>query len=206
MSFSQYLGFDILEIEPSWDDPSSNLTHNVTKLDSHTGKLRVWDRSGVSFAQSQKFRWVMGSRVDIQVWRDWQIARKGAAVPFWVPSWKFDIKLVQKFVATSTSMSISNIGYTRFMFPDKARHYIVLRLPGGVKFYRKIIASVEIDATRESLTLDSALPVDVNIGAGQINFLMLVRMAQDDPELMWHSNSVAEVTFDMVELPFEVPA
>ncbi len=200
-----YQGFDVLEIEPSAVS-SREFTHrrSLARLDSRTGKLRARDRSGVAVVSPGGFVWLMEGRAEIQAYRDFIVARRGALVPVWVPTWNRDLEMDADLSAGNVNLSISKIGYTKFMFPTVARRHIAFLLADGTRYYRKIIGSSEA-SSNEVLTLDSsisALVPKVTI----VSFLTLCRLAADDPELAWHNRDVAEAVLDFVELPKEVPA
>lgn len=200
-----YQGFDVLEIEPSAVvDREFVHTRSIARLDSRTGKLRATDRSGVAVVKSGGFVWLMEGRTEIQVYRDFIAARKGALVPAWVPTWNRDLEMDTDLSAGNVNLSISKVGYTKFMFPTVARRHVAFLLADGTKYYRKITAASE-GSSNEVLTLDSSISVLIPKGT-MVSFLTLCRLAVDDPELTWHNRDVAEAVLDFVELPREVPA
>jgi hypothetical protein len=204
MAVTTYAGFDVLEAEPSFDDPTTNYTRSLFHNDSLTGKVGVLDRSGVAVVQPRKFHWVMDGRGEIQDYRAFVAARRGASVPVWVPSWRFDFPLAADVPAASAGLSILAIGFVKYMFVNPARRHLAVIMPDRTKYYRKVIAVADLGAT-ETLTLDAALPAPVS-ARGMVCTLALCRLAVDDPELVWQSRNVAEATLDFVELPLEVPA
>jgi hypothetical protein len=200
-----YQGFDVLEIEPS-AVASREFTHrrNLARLDSRTGKLRARDRSGVAVVKPGGFVWLLDGRTEIQAYRDFIAARRGALVPVWVPTWNRDLEMDTDLAAGNVNLSISKIGYTKFMFTTVARRHIAFLLADGTRYYRKIIGASE-SSSNEVLTLDSSIGVPIP-KATMVAFLTLCRLAVDDPELTWHNRDVAEAVLDFVELPKEVPA
>jgi hypothetical protein len=200
-----YQGFDVLEIEPS-AVASREFTHrrSLAHLDSRTGKLRARDRSGVAVVRPGGFVWLLDGRTEIQAYRDFIAARRGALVPVWVPTWNRDLEMDTDLAAGNVNLSISKIGYTKFMFPTVARRHIAFLLADGTRYYRKIIGASE-SSSNEVLTLDSSISVLIP-KATMVAFLALCRLAVDDPELTWHNRDVAEAVLDFVELPKEVPA
>lgn len=204
MALTQYNGFGVLEVEPSFDDPQSKYVRSNFRLDSKTGAIRTLDRTGVAVVEPHGFRWVMDGRVEVQAYRDFLSGQLGACVPFWVPSWRNDLVLSQDVPANSASFLIKRSSYTKFQFSAKSRRYIAVIMPDRTKYYRKITTAVDGTNT-ESITLDSGVPV-IMPQATVISFLSLVRLSFDDPQLMWHNSNLAEVTLDFTELPLEVPA
>jgi hypothetical protein len=201
-----YQGFEVLEIEPSaTGERTIEYTRSIFRHDSRTGKLRAADRGGVAVVRPGGFIWLMEGRAEIQTYRDFIAARKGALVPFWVPTWQHDLQMATDLVSGNPNLSVVNIGYTKFMFPTPARRHLAFILADGTKYYRKVTAATEGTDT-ETLTLDSSIGVLVPAASTMVSFLTLCRLAVDDPELAWHTRDVAEAVLDFVELPQETPA
>jgi hypothetical protein len=201
-----YQGFEVLEIEPSATGERTNdYTRSIFRHDSRTGKLRAADRGGVAVVRPGGFIWLMEGRAEIQTYRDFIAARKGALVPFWVPTWQHDLQMATDLVSGNVNLSVVNIGYTKFMFPTPARRHLAFILADGTKYYRKVTAATEGTDT-ETMTLDSSIGVLVPAASTMVSFLTLCRLAVDDPELAWHTRDVAEAVLDFVELPQETPA
>ena len=201
-------GYDVLEIEPNADqDRASTYARTLTVFDNRTGKLYVNDRSGVAIVRPQGFSWVMHGRAEIDAFRQWLAARKGACVPFWMPSWQHDLVMAEDVVPGVAGLQAQKTGYAKYQYPQASRRYLCFTILDGTgaKYYRKVIAADE-SANRETLTLDSAPDALIPAEHCMVSFLMLVRLSTDDPELVWHSRDVAEVVLDFVELPKEVPA
>lgn len=199
-----YLGFDVLEVQPEpVDDQALTFARALQMLDSITGRLVVIDRSGVVTLHTNPFSWIMHSREEVASFRAFRDARRGMLVPFWCPSWRNDLVLRTQLDPGQVALTIARTGYTRYQFSQIARRYLTL-FAGTVPYYRKVLASVEGDST-EVLTLDSALPVALAPGASRLSFLLLSRLAADDPELDWQTTTVATADLEFVELPKEVP-
>lgn len=203
-------GYEVLEAQPDdGQDRARNYTRTQIIFDAATGKLRANDRSGVALVKPEGFRWVMEGRAEIQDYRDWLDRGRGACAAFWLPGRKHDLVVTQDVTANVAGLQIANQGYTRLQFPDRARRYLALYALDGTRraFYRKVTAAVEGGST-EALTLDTAVITTGTIPVDQVmaSFLTLVRLAVDDPELIWNSRDCAEVTLPFVELPLEVPA
>lgn len=200
-----YQGFEVLEVEPSAvQDRAHAHSRSLARLDSRTGKLRARDRSGVPVVRPGGFVWLMCSRAEIQVWRDFIAARRGALVPFWTPTWNRDLEMDADLAMGNANLSVSKIGYTKFMFPAVARRHVAFLLADGTRHYRKVTAASE-GANNEVLTLDSGISVLAPKGT-MVSFLTLTRLASDEPELAWHNRDLAESVLDFVELPKETPA
>jgi hypothetical protein len=200
-----YQGFDVFEVEPSHvNDREFTHRRSMARLDSRTGKLRARDRSGVAVVRPGGFVWLLDGRTEIQTYRDFIAARRGALVPVWVPTWNRDLEMDTDLSAGNVNLSISKIGYTKFMFPTAARRHIAFLLADGTRHYRRITGASE-GGSNEVLTLDSSIGVLIP-KATMVSLLTLCRLAKDEPELTWHNRDLAEAVLDFVELPKEVPA
>lgn len=206
----QAYGYDVLEVQPNTgQERDSTYTRLMTIFDSRTGPRKAEDRADVAVVKSSGFNWQLHGRREIEEFRAFLQARKGACVPFWVPTWQHDLVLAADIGAGIAGLKILNMGYTKFMWADPARRYLaIFALDGSQRrAYRKIVSSAE-GTPHETLTLDGAVIPSGQLLADQVlvSFLTLVRLAADDPELIWHSRDTAEVTLSFVEVPLEVPA
>lgn len=204
MAVTVYKGFDVLEVEPSFDAPSTKWERDLDRLDPVYGKVDVKDRSGLPVVSPMAFRWVMQTRAEIQTYRDFIAARRGCAVPVWVPSWRQDFVLATAISLGATALPVLRIAYTKYSFPIAARRFLAVIMADRTMYYRKVLTATDSGAT-EALNIDSGLPVQVPASA-TISQLALCRLADDTPELLWQSRDVAEVTLNFTELPLEVPA
>jgi hypothetical protein len=201
-----YMGYDVLEVEPSADQPlKRTYTRDMAVLDATGGRITSLDTTGVATVDTSPFRWMMLSRADIDAYRTFRAARCGQLVPFWVPTWRRDLLIAVDLAPESTALVIEACTYTQYCFPQPARRYLAFLFPDGSKYYRKVTAAVALDALRESLTLDAGLPVFVPRST-RVSFLTLCRQAVDDAELVWTTTTVAEADLEFLELPQEVPA
>jgi hypothetical protein len=201
-----YEGYDVLEIEPhDTGEKAFDYTRSLIRLDSRTGGVMVEDRSEVAVLRGSAFVWIMDGRAEVTEFRNWVADRKGALIPFWVPSWRHDLILSEDF-ASGVDVSIVNTGYTEHLLPHPARNRLAFILANGNKYYRFVETAVDnLDGT-ETLTLDSSIAEPVPAASAMVSFLMLCRLAVDDPELIWRTRLVAEAALDFVELPQEVAA
>ncbi|MBN2317924.1 MAG: hypothetical protein JXR49_02555 [Acidobacteria bacterium] len=204
----QVYGHDVLSIDPNTSaDRAVIYTRTLQILDQATGKIRSVDRSGVAIGQSTGFLWTLSNREEIAAYRAWTALRKGRQAAFWLPSSQHDLVQAVDLSAGVTNLIVKKTGYMRYQYPLAARRYLCFTMldGSGTRYYRKVTASDEGTDT-ETLTLDSALSgsEDVPAGSCMISFLMLVRLATDEPEIVWSSRDVAEVLLELVEVPLEI--
>ena len=123
-------------------------------------------------------------------------------VPFWSATQAVDMEVTAPIGASDSAITIRNIGYARFLNGRADRRHLVIETLAGVRYYRAITASSEIDAASESLSIDSTLgmtlqPADIK----SVRFLHLVRLDSDSVEIEWHTSEVAECSTMLRSLP-----
>jgi hypothetical protein len=201
-------GYDVLDVMPNAvQDRDNKYSRLLKSIDSVTGTFGQIDRSGVAIGQPGGFLWTMASREEIAAYRSWMALRKGRAQAFWLPTWQHDLVQADLLAAGSASLIVKPTGYTRFQFPHTARRYLCFSmLDGSSTRYCRRITNAQDNGGSETLTLSSALFPDRILQPGEcmISFLHLVRLATDEPELVFHSRDVAEVQLDCVEVPLEI--
>ena len=202
---TQYQGYDVLEVEPG-SPRAHTLTRNRFRLDSGSGAVYTLDRSKRPVLERDEFFWLMLTRSEVETFRQFVWARKGALTPFWVPTWQHDLILAADVGSGETDISILLNGYTQFMFPHIARRHLAILLNdgSGTKLCRKVTAAVEADPN-ETLTISSAPGIALPKTATKLSFLVLCRLAEDDPEMVWNTTEIAEARLSFTELPAEAP-
>ena len=209
LSSSTYLGVDVLD-GPSdvegllGDDPSRDVSREdpgpgLARLDAHVvapryrRTLRLWAEDAAE-------------RADLIGWLD---ARRGRALPFWLPSWDKDLTLGQAYeTAHGITIQVLGSSYATGIFPaGPSRRHVVLRMPSGLLCYRRVESATEFEpgAGNEELDLDSALPEDVPAGTA-LSFLRYVRLDADEARLVFTPTGIAACELPIVELPEECPA
>ena len=202
---TDYLGLNVLEVQPNRaKDPRRSFLRSLTKMDAGTGKTTVQDRAGISRSELE-FDWFLDGRSEIAVFQAFLLARKGRAVPFWVPSWRHDLVLNQDAGAIDTSITVKATGFTKYQFGQTSRRQVAFILSDGTMIYRRITGSNDPGNGTEVLTLDSALGVAVPAATTMVCFLHLVRLASDAVEVLWHHQTLAEASMRFTEVPREIP-
>lgn len=201
-----YQSIDVLELEPNWRDGiSSSHRRSYFRLDPGMGKVLVEDRGGVA-ATDNGFSWFMEDRTAISDFKTFLAARKGAAVPFWFPTWRQDFQLASDAASVDTTLTISLIGYSKFLSSMAARKYIAIILPDGSKRYRKITNATDPgNGVTETITIDSSAGVALPASTTLISFLLLCRLESDAAKTKFHNLNVAESSLVFREIPKEVP-
>lgn len=205
---TDYQGYYVLEVEPHREDRQSfDFNRPFSLLDNEIGR-RLSEAHGVAPSLDYPFTWIASGRAQIQEMRDFLLARKGRAVPFWVPSYQRDLRPVLDPSNGSAQLTIRRVAYTSQMFvPSGARrHLAIYEHPGAAPFYRKVTTSAEdVDTNTEVLGLDANFADDYLKDRVVVSFLVLCRMTNDSNDIQWLSRDVAKAEFKFTEVPREAP-
>lgn len=197
-----YLGLDVLEVSPNMNEiPERSFRRSLAVLDPGLGARGIAARDAAPKV-ARTFPWTCKDRAEIADLKAFLDARKGQAIPFWLPSRRRDLLLSQPVGATDTGILIQAMGYTRLLFPAKARRHLAF-LVGSTWVLRAVAAASE-GATTETLTLSSTPGVALPLGT-LISQLLLCRLAADEVEIVYITDSVAEARIPYVEIPQEAP-
>lgn len=199
---TSYLGFDVLEISPNARDPREDaFLRSVATFDPVLGRSVTRSRDAAPQGR-RPLLWTCANRAEIVAFQAFLAARKGRLVPFWMPSRRQDLLLNQSVAAADPGIVIRATGYTRFMFPVPGRRHLAF-LAGGSWVIRSVDSSAEGGAS-ESLQLSSPLGVSLPSSA-LVCHLLYCRLAADEVELIYHTDSIAEAQIDYLEIPREAP-
>lgn len=112
-------------------------------------------------------------------------ALRGRQVSFYLPSFTHDMQADSNLVMGSNQLDIVNIGYTQFVRQRPGKNVIRIEFNNGdPPLIRAVTASLEVDATRESLTLDGNWPSAVPIAEIEaISYVEKVRFDSDSFEI-----------------------
>lgn len=201
-----FLGLTVLTEDPNRrDSVSQQYTRSKIRIDSTTGNFTEIEKAKAS-RMVRTFEWFMPDRASIAVFLAFRNERQGRLVPFWVPTWHHDLILDHDIVAGS-SLVVRNVGYTRYKFDTRYtwRRYIAfIQIGAGIQYIRRIDNATETP-TRETLTLDTATPATLVKGQWMLSFLTLCRLDKDEVPMHWHLPTAAESSFDIREIPNEMP-
>jgi hypothetical protein len=200
-----YRGLPVLDRAPnSVKDISTEFKRDLDILDNLTGIVTYDDRSGFAHI-IQDYHWLLNSRTDITILRQWLHARHGRLVPFWSSTWTSDLDVVTQTGDTSTNIDIRYIGYASFMAQDVGRRDIKVILKDDTVFYRRITASADNGDETETLTIDSAFGQTIEVDdIHMISFMQIHRLDADAIELSWRKNDFVECSHMVRGLNYDV--
>jgi len=193
LAMTAYLGFPVLNWAPNErEDLDLNYDFLRDTFDNESGRWLAVDTGGRSF-HSQSFQWLLGGRTDLANFRSLLYTLRGQQKGIWVPSHNADLVLAQSALTGATALKVRSVGMATLGGIPDARKHIQIVLRDGTRIQRQITAVVANVDDTETLTV-AALPAGVSIANVQrISFLELMRLAQDDIELEFHTTSVVEV-------------
>lgn len=88
-------------------------------------------------------------------------ALRGPQVSFYLPTFGSEVTLFSQYLSGSASLTVHNVGYSRYARQRQPRRDIRVVLKSGTTYTRTITNSSEIDAQRESLTLSAPIPQNI---------------------------------------------
>lgn len=201
-----YLTFDVLEFFMNWTtDPSQVLARSMTALDNDTGAQIVKTRTTTPVAGLSGL-FTLEDRVAVTAFRAFLDARRGRAIPVWVPTRQADLTATHTLSSGNTALTVEHVGYTDSLFPHNARKHVALITADWTIYTRGVSGSVDNGNGTETLTLNASVPVDVVMGQSLISFLAFCRLSDDEALFEWLSDLIADVRLNFTELPREAPA
>jgi len=206
MSFPTYLTYPVVTWEPDPQDPVTTLVRRKNRWDGNAGKVRDDHPYDTGPRTIRRHRYVFLSRAEIMEALDFiRATAQGRLKTFWVPNWVDDVYLTAGSLAASSTLSISNIGFTRwYTGTNVGRAHVALFPTGspGTILYRHVTAADVVSETAESLTLDSALGLDLAVG-DRVCFLLLSRAESDDLVLHRDSWETAILEMPLIDVPLD---
>lgn len=181
---SSYRGAPIIEAAP---DEAQDLTCDVDRLlqtiDNQVGIVRQIDTAGFACPR-QAYAVTCGNRAAASALRGLLYGLRGRQVALWLPTFAQDLTLATTIAHDSIFMTVARCGYTRFVGQRAGRRDLRIDVAGQSPIYRRIVASSEVDAATELLTLDAAPGIDISPAqVRRISFMALCRMDADDIEI-----------------------
>jgi len=204
-----YLDYDVLELD--YDRIGSiaeQLERKFVLLDGKTGK-RTADEHSPSPTAKRPFTWTAIGRDEITTMRAFLEARKGMAVPFWLPSFQWDLTVAEDLLTDQATVVIDWVRYTQQMWGTTgARRHIALWTvgQGNMDYYQISDADDPGNYETESLGVSPVLVRDYAMATTVVSFLKLCRLETDRVTIEYLSGNVAQATIRVKELPLEAPA
>lgn len=211
---AMYRGVPVIEDRPvENDDLPTGWDRVTTDLDNDTGLPSSIDTADIGFTKPAH-AWLVQGRDEHARLRGLLYYFAGRREIAWRPTFAQDFTPVANIGAGSATIDVGFVGYTRFAQGRTGKRDIRIELAQGAPIYRRITASIEVDAQTERLSLDAAVGVDLAIAdIARISYMELVRGNSDDVEIQ-HGNAPAgdygdtsmNLTFRALRDDLELPA
>jgi hypothetical protein len=203
-SWLQFSGLDVITVAPNTaeEDTNAEYDRDFDTVDFSKGSWSISDHAGMPVI-SRPYKWLLRTRQEIMNFLAFLEVRKGKAIPFWMPTWSKDLEQVQDMGIADTNILIKNIGYTRYMNLNPNRSTLIFfPTDGSTPIIKTITGCAENGNGTETIGLNSSFGVIKKITDFRaISFLTYCRMDQDSFDLNWYTDSIADVSFKVKEIP-----
>lgn len=190
-----YRGEELYLGETNWIAPLpvEMLTRENRPGGDDTGIFRLIKRAPFPLI-TRGFRWLAKDRQQAETLRQFFARRRGRLKPVWVPSGTRDFEMIEDATEAQSTIYVKNTDYAALVNLQPARSDIVIILRNGTRLPRKIVAASVDDQGRGSLTLDSALGLDLTPSMiKKISYLGLWRLSSDSITFSWRTDGVAVI-------------
>lgn len=200
-----YRGVPVMTDKPNWvDDIGLDFVRKLSALDFGSGKRAYADESGMPEIV-QTHRWLLDGRTELANFRAWLYARAGKFAAVWVPTWADDLIVTAPVGASAVNIDVEHTHYVRHMAQAMHRRDIRIQLASGAVHYRRITASVDVNATTERLTIDSAIGTALQPGdIVQVSFMAICRLDSDGVEISYFTGDIADATHAVRAVRYDV--
>ncbi|HKQ57528.1 MAG TPA: hypothetical protein VJY35_06645, partial [Candidatus Eisenbacteria bacterium] len=205
---SLYEGVEVLDVV----DPNrtgtieENVARKLAILDQQTGLVQI-DTQAPTPTPRRKLIWTATTRAEAAVMGGFIEARRGRAVPFWLPSFQSDMTLAADLAFGETVVGIQWAGYHEYLWPQGfGRRHVALYSPGFPLEFKAIVASAHSGGSpTETITFDAPTAREYPAATSAIMFLKYARLDSDEVRRSWLSGHVCEAELPIRELPIEEP-
>jgi hypothetical protein len=200
-----YRDLDVLEV---WNNAREAVAETFSRygelIDEETGP-RVFDDHATVAVPVRSFVWTCFTRAECVALRTFLQARQGRRIPFWVPTYCWDMQLAVDYPLPVNQITVKNSGYSQFLAGTPLRRFIAIFRKGDAAEYREIIGVSEGVGT-EIIEIDGDPLADLSAVSTRICYLVLCRLEEDEVTINWSRRDVCEAQIEFRELPREYPA
>lgn len=204
---TSYLGIDVVDINFNRTGAiRESVNRKYDLLDSETGK-RFSDEHAPAPAPIRPFTWTAFGRQEIAALRSFIDARHGKAIPFWLPSYQWDLTLAEDLASGSAIATVQWVRYAQQMFglTGARRHVALWQLGIGTYQFHQVTAATDPgNGLTETLQLSPAAGGDQAAATTVISFLKYCRLDNDLTRVRY-LGGMAEAVISVHELPLEAP-
>jgi len=204
-----YAGLDVLT-EPLMGPapPGEGYNRRAATVGGQPG-VRVLRAQDDAAGWTRTLAFQLSGQARIEAMRAFLDARKGRAVPFWLPTWDEDLTLAGTCSAGSGFVYVCcpvDVGYDTLVYPlGPHRRHVQLWTHGAAPAYHKLTALGDwADDVRE-IDLTPNLTATATI-ATRVSYLRYVRLDTDAPVIARRGPGYASCELPVREIPLECPA
>ncbi len=176
--------------------PTIEFTADRSELDESTGivstKTYRWGAQEI-----QPYNMNLKGRELIAQYLGWLYERAGMSNPFWMPTFRQDLKPISK---QGEQLTVAGHEYTDLYAPADSRIDLAFVYFDNTVVLRRIISS-DTAGDDDLLYLDANVPTLTNVR--YLSFLRRVILDSDDLELAWVTDDVVRVAFAVRDAPLD---
>lgn len=165
-------------------------------LDDGTGVVSDKQYRGADVAQVYNMN--LEGRELIAKYLGWLYYRSGQYQPFWMPTFKQDLKPLAR---SGNVLLVEGHEYSNYYSNADTRQDLAFIYFDGSMTLRRIESHVS-DDDNDALSLDSTTPT--LIGLRWLSFLRRVVLSSDDVEVAWETDDKVRVAFAVVDAPIDI--
>src|ERR1044072_5175247 len=128
----------------------------------------------------------------------WINYRSGQYQPFWMPTFKQDLKPLAR---SGNVLLVEGHEFSQLYANSSSRSDLAFVYRDGTVAMRHI-ESFSVDGANDALSLDSTVPTLTNLR--WLSFLRRVILSSDDIEIAWETDEVVKVAFAVVDAPLDL--
>lgn len=205
---STWQSIEVLDlVEHNRSEPLEEVVRRrFSLLDTRTGHRRAIVPTRAP-DPARAFHWTSFTRAQVASMRAFVDARRGMAVPFWLPSWQADLSLAADVGSGAVILTVRRMLYARLLFPGTAgRRHLAFHRRGQALLFAKVTAATDPGSgATETLTVTPAIGANLAAAATTIMFLKLCRLEDDEAEITWLNSRMADTILRVREVPTEAP-
>lgn len=198
-----YNSLEVITVQPNWAD-NIDYTFDFQRddIDFDTGAFYVIGTELYS-RNTRKFAWLLNGRSAILSFRQFLARCRGQAKTFYVPSWTNDFTVIADIGSGTTTLTVTDNQFRQVVGVNTAHDRIMIRMTDGSVFYRQITGvGVAGDGVNTLLSIDSALGTAYTKDKVKaVHMLHLCRLGTDKVDIVWKTNSIAQVSTTLMTVP-----
>ena len=175
------------------EELSSENQRLVSVVDNSIGRPATYDMAGVQL-KTYSYLWSVNGVAKLAQLKKLLYWLRGRTRSVWLPTFREDLKLISNTTTGGTSLTVKNVGYTRFSMHTRKRDAVRIQMWDGTVYYRRITGGAEYDGYTEVLSVNIAWPVGFTPNeVARISYLVNVRLDQDKLEFK-HPTDIEGIT------------